>query len=81
MWDEFVEILKKHAKEDAGIDLVDVTFGDVSQNVIVHTRDDNYGLIFPLEWKDKDLSGLNLDELASSLTFVPGIRLKDLLYL
>ena len=41
MWDEFVEILKKHAKEDAGIDLVDVTFGDVSQNVIVHTRDDN----------------------------------------
>lgn len=80
MWNEFVEVLKKHAKSEAGIDVVAVTFGHVSENVLVHNKEfDNYSIIFPIEWKDKDLSGVDLDELVSTLTFVQGFRLNDLL--
>lgn len=75
-----ITLIKKNFKERAEMEIVATAFGTVDNIVIVEEGNSGrYGLIIPMEWKTKDFTGVNLEELAVNIKFSRGYRLKDLL--
>lgn len=78
---QLIELMKQHLKEEADITVDAVTFGSVTDLVLVKNEETKkYGVVFPADWEEKNLKeGVNLEELAAGLKFVWGYRIKDLL--
>ena len=78
---QLIELMKRHFKEEAQMDVVSTTFGNVTSLTLVENAESGkYGVIFLANWEAENLKeGVDVEKLAAELKFTRGYRLKDLL--